>query len=73
MVKEPSISSPKSPKHVPKFQGRVISEKKGPCQATPTPRPDLGEQSIFQKVNLLINGIAQIEATCLLTPPASPI
>ena len=95
------------PGHVPKFQGRVVSEKKRPLPGRlntvvwiwvrnhqdtsqgsrvvlflekkhPARKPahrraNLRQKLIFPKVDFQINDPSQIEAACLLTPPASSI
>ena len=48
-------------------------KKKAPARKPAHSRPNLGQKSIFPKVDFWSNDPSQIEATCLLTPPASSI
>ncbi len=66
--------NPKTRKGPPEFQGRVITGNKTPLPGnTDTVVRILVKKTFSKKGKCLINGIAQIEATCLLTPPASSI
>ena len=47
-------------------------KKKAPARKPAHRRPNFGQKSIFPKV-VGINDLSQIEATCLLTPPAPSI
>ena len=56
-----------------KLQGRVIPEKKEAPARKPThSRPSFGKKPILPKVEFGSNDLSGIEATCLLTPPATP-
>ena len=51
----------------------LFLRKKALARKPPQRRRILGEKSIFLKVDFPINDPSQIEATCLLSPLASPI
>ena len=58
----------------PKISRDVLfQKKKAPARKPAHSRPNLGEKSIFPKVDFRIYDPSEIEATCLLTPPASSI
>ena len=51
----------------------LFLKKKAPARKPARRRPNLAEKYVFPKVDFRINDPSQIEATCLLTPPASSI